>query len=61
MGIEKHQEDYKPEIWKQYTKEELEWWVKLLKKRATHRTNPEKRDKDLYDASNYEWMLKQKE
>jgi len=60
MGIGnlgKHQKDYKREAWKQYTAEELQWWVHLLTKRASHRTNEDKKKKDLYDASNYEGML----
>lgn len=60
MSIEKHQKDYKPEAWKQYTLGELGMWVHLLTKRAGHRSNQEKREKDLYDASNYLWMLQQK-
>ena len=58
MSLAKHQKDYKPEAWKQYTIEELQWWVQLLIKRASHRTNEEKRQKDLYDAGNYMEMLR---
>ena len=60
MSIEKHQKDYKTEAWKNYTIAELGWWVHLLTKRSEHRSNQEKREKDLYDASNYLWMLQQK-
>lgn len=60
MGIEKHEKDYKPEAWKQYTLGELGMWVHLLNKRAEMRSNQEKEEKDLYDASNYLWMLEQK-
>jgi hypothetical protein len=60
MGIEnleKHSGSYKPDAWRQYTPEELQWWVKLLRKRASHRTDEAKRKKDLYDADNYQAML----
>lgn len=60
MGIEAHQKDYKPEAWKLYTLGELGMWVHLLRKRAEHRSNEEKKTKDLYDANNYLWMLEQK-
>ena len=60
MGIEEHQKDYIPEIWKEYTIGELGMWVSLLTKRAGHRANEEKRAKDLHDAANYLWMLEQK-
>lgn len=60
MSIEKHQEDYKPNAWQNYTLGELAMWVHLLRKRAEHRTNEEKKAKDLYDADNYLWMLKEK-
>ena len=56
-GLKKHQNDYREGAWDEYTNEELEWWVRLLTKRATHRTNPEKKAKDLYDASNYQSIL----
>jgi hypothetical protein len=52
-----HANDYKNKAWQQYTEEELEWWVRLLTKRAGHRDNEEKRTKDLYDAGNYQAML----
>lgn len=55
--IKPHAGDYKDQAWKQYTIEELEWWVKLLTKRASHRTDETKRNKDLYDADNYQAML----
>ena len=56
-GLLAHQEDYRPNSWSTYTIEELEWWVKLLRKRATHRTDQIKRRKDLYDARNYKSIL----
>lgn len=58
--IKPHSRDYKNNAWEQYSFEELTWWVTLLTKRATHRDNPDKRDKDLYDAGNYLEMLNAK-
>jgi hypothetical protein len=52
-----HQDDYKPRSWDEYGMDELGNWVHLLSKRATHRTNPAKRKKDLYDARNYLNMM----
>lgn len=52
-----HRDDYKKDAWKNYSKEELEWWVKLLTKRATHRDDDAKREKDAFDASVYQKML----
>lgn len=51
-----HERDYKQAAWQQYTLAELGDWVHLLAKRATHRSNDEKRKKDLYDARNY-WAM----
>ena len=60
--IDEHNKDYKSEIWKEYTGEELMWWVHLYTKRATHRNNKylDKIEKDIYDAGNYLWMLGEK-
>jgi len=55
--LEKHKKDYKKDAWEDYSEIELLWWISLLKKRADMRTNPEKKVKDLYDASNYQLML----
>jgi hypothetical protein len=55
--IAKHQQDYKSQAWEQYTMGELGDWVHLLTKRAEHRSNPEKRAKDLGDARNYLAMM----
>ena len=55
-SIKKHEPDYHPDAWMQYSIEELEWWVKLLTKRAEMRTDPVKKAKDLEDAANYEKM-----
>ena len=54
------QADYNPGAWEAYTLAELGWWVHLLTKRAEHRSNPEKRAKDLHDASNYLAMMEAK-
>jgi len=55
--LEKHEKDYKKDAWQTYSEVELQWWVSLLRKRASHRSNPEKKAKDLYDADNYQKML----
>lgn len=57
--LEKHQKDYKEEIWKQYSLQELGNWVHLFHKRSGHRESKEKAKKDLYDAKNYLWMMEQ--
>jgi len=49
--------DYIPEIWKEYTIEELMWWVINLTRRATHRLNKEKALEDIENANNYLWMM----
>ena len=58
--LEKHQSKFKLEAWKEYTEEELEWWIKLFTKRASHRTDTIKIEKDLTDARNYQIMLDKK-
>jgi hypothetical protein len=55
--IKSHAGDYKNQAWQEYTEEELSWWVRLLTKRAGHRTDEAKKAKDLYDAGNYQSML----
>jgi len=55
--LSEHQSKFKVKSWKNYTDEELRWWIKLLRKRAEHRSDEDKRTKDLKDASNYELML----
>lgn len=60
MSFEKHEGDYKPDAWENYTLEELGRWVHLLCKNAGNRSNTEKRDNDLYDARNYLEMMKLK-
>jgi len=57
--LNEHQKNYHENAWKGYTVEELEWWVKLLNKRATHRKNTQREEKDLTDAKNYSMMLEE--
>jgi hypothetical protein len=59
-AVAKHQADFKPEAWKDMSVIELATWVEQLTKRAARRANDAKRDKDLYDASNYLAMLQAK-
>jgi len=54
--IEEHSKDYYIGSWADYSLQELGDWVHLLHKRATHRTNLEKKEKDLRDARNY-WIM----
>ena len=54
--IDDNQHNYSTNAYLFYSVTELEWWVKLLTKRAGHRSNVEKRDKDLKDAANYQLM-----
>lgn len=58
--IEDHDEEYKKNAWHEYSLEELGTWVFLLSKRATHRSDLEKAQKDLYDAKNYYRMMEGK-
>jgi len=51
--IDQYQGDYRDGAWAEYSPEEYKWWVRLLTQRATHRTNQEKKLKDLIDARNY--------
>lgn len=60
QGCVTHQPDYKAKAWEMYSLAELGQWVHLLAKRAEHRQNKEKRDKDLYDAQNYLTMMQAK-
>jgi len=59
-NLDKHQDDYRPEAWKEYSFLELGSFVHLLVKRAGHRNNTEKKAKDLYDAANYLNMMELK-
>lgn len=56
-SIKVHQDDYKDKAWCEYSLMELGWWVHLLVQRSSHRSNPKKRAKDLYDARNYLAMM----
>lgn len=56
-SIVAHAADYKDRAWEDYTIQELGQFVHLLAKRATMRTDPVKRNKDLYDAQNYLNMI----
>ena len=59
--LERSKEGFKTnDEWKKYTEEELEWWVKLLTKRATMRADGPKKDKDLECATCYNLMLQEK-
>ncbi len=51
-----HAPKYNNNSWQDYTLQELGNWVHLFSKRATHRADPEKRQKDLVDARNY-WLM----
>lgn len=55
--LDENQSKFKEGAWKNYTDEELRWWIKLLRKRAGNRKDEAKRDKDLKDANNYALML----
>ena len=56
VEILKYDKDYKNKSWMQYSVEELGKWVHLLVKRAEHRTNSVKKQKDIHDARNY-WRM----
>ena len=58
--IKEHSHKYKDGAWRLYSFEELVNWVQLLSKRATHRTELEKIQKDLTDAENYLAMINEK-
>lgn len=55
-----YKSDYKASAWEAYTLAELGQWVHLFTKRAEHRTNFAKKDKDLRDAQNYLNMMQSK-
>lgn len=55
-----YQDDYHTQAWEGYTLAELGQWVHLFTKRAQHRTNFAKKDKDLLDAQNYLNMMQAK-
>ena len=55
--LEPFEVEYRDQAWKEYSLYELGHFVHLLAKRATHRSDPEKRAKDLRDARNYLRMM----
>lgn len=59
-SIKKHKNEYKNSSWRNYSFEELAGWVHLLSKRAKHRTEKDKAEKDFYDAQNYLNMMQSK-
>ena len=58
--IKEHSDKYQEGTWRLYSYEELAQWVNLLTKRASHRTDIRKAEKDLEDANNYLAMLNAK-
>jgi len=54
-----HKDDYYQYAYYDYDIDELCSWAHLLIKRATHRKNPDKMKKDIYDAKNYLDMLEE--
>lgn len=59
-SLSKHVQDYQYRSWDDYTMLELGSFVHLLSKRAHHRSNKKKVEKDLYDAQNYLNMMQSK-
>jgi hypothetical protein len=55
-----HQGVYKANAWEAYTFMELGNFVHLLAKRSEHRSDADKKAKDLYDAQNYLSMMQSK-
>lgn len=55
-AIVQHEASYKPNAWCDYTLLELGMWVSLFHKRASMRSDEEKKAKDLLDARNY-WRM----
>lgn len=55
--LDEHQHKYNEGAWQEYTLQELGNWVHLFVKRASHRSCPDKRAKDLHDAQNYLNMM----
>jgi len=58
--LKKHQKDYRPNAFQEYSPTDLANAVAFLIKRATHRLNTKKAKKDLYDAKNYFGILETK-
>ena len=59
-SLSKHVKDYQYRSWDNYTIQELGAFIHLLCKRAKHRSNKQKTEKDLYDAQNYMNMMQSK-
>lgn len=55
--VQKYAGSYHDGAWRQYEAREFGEWAHLLLKRAVHRTQVEKRKKDLTDARNYALFL----
>jgi hypothetical protein len=55
-ALKEHAHKYHGGSWKEYTLAELGHWVHLFVKRAVHRSDSEKKKKDLHDARNY-WRM----
>lgn len=56
-SIKEYQSKYHKGAWRNYSLQELGMWVHLFVKRASHRADQAKRDKDLTDAQNYLNMM----
>lgn len=59
-SIKPHEQKYYANAWDEYTLAELGWWVHLLAKRSSHRTDKDKKCKDIQDAQNYLSMMQAK-
>jgi hypothetical protein len=57
--LAEHAHKYHADAWRMYSNQELGEWVHLLTKRAAHRSDKAKAQKDLHDAQNYLNMLQQ--
>lgn len=57
VGNYAQKEGYVEDSWLDYSTQELGQFVHLLLKRASHRKNKEKMQKDIDDARNYFLML----
>ena len=56
-SIKGHSADYQNHSWQDYTLQELGNWVHLFARRSQHRSNEDKKRKDLEDAQNYLNMM----
>lgn len=57
LSLVEHQSKYKDGAWHDYSVSELGGIVAFFVKRASHRTDMDKRAKDLLDAQNYLDMI----